>query len=267
MKLLITLLLMTLLFSCQQDETTIPKSPNRDVSGNDDLNPTPTPTPVPPPTPPPLQTEVLILQPSDLNKNDTNIVYRKMFKPVGLNETRDDHRFCHKDFKDKCVVNRQVLFQFSTTSINSSFPSELWDITKIELTANYYSVGKNQRTELLCLLNNRRCSGKAISNVIGLKVPFLKILWRNNKFWIGRDEDHVINDKFHQALLDGKLDEGIFVRQNLAIDLARFLSLPSTEIQTLVRKNEGIQFSVTDDTFVEEPILTIHFRRRLPDRN
>jgi len=67
--------------------------------------------------------------------------------------------------------------------------------------------------------------------------------------------------------LDGKLDEGIFVRQNLAIDLARFLSLPSTEIQTLVRKNEGIQFSVTDDTFVEEPILTIHFRRRLPDRN
>ncbi|MCF8060235.1 MAG: hypothetical protein K9K67_13120 [Bacteriovoracaceae bacterium] len=266
MKLLVISLFILFVSSCQKDQSPIPTNTGRDVSGNDDLSPTPTPVPAPVPTTPPLEEEVVSLQPSDLNKNDTNVVYRKMFRPIGLNEPRDDHRFCHPDYKDRCVVNRQVLFQFSTTFINENYPSELWDILKINLTANFYSVGKNQRTELLCLLNNRVCSGKAISQVIGLKVPFLKILWRNHKFWIGRDEDHVLNDKFHHELIAGAVDETIYIRENLSMDLKEFLSLATTDMQTLVRKNEGIKFSVTDDTYVEDPILTIRLRRRHPSR-
>lgn len=267
---LITLFSLLSLTSCNSDDPTIPTGPNSGVGGNDDLNPgpdpTPDPTPTPTPTPPPTEKVVIELQPSDLNKDDTTLVYRKMFKPVQLGEPRK-HRHCDDDHKDTCVVNRQVLFQFSTTSLNETYEQELWDVTKVTLKANYYSIGKNHRTELLCLLNNRLCTGKAISKIAGLNIPFIKLLWRNQKFWIGRDEDHVMNDVFHQELLSGKVNDNLFIRKDLTFDIARTFILPATDLQTLVRKNEGIHFSVTDDTFVEDPVLTIHLKRRLPSRN
>lgn len=258
-----------LLASCNSDDPIIPTGPNSDVGGNDDLNPGPVPNPTPTPTPPPPpinETVNLELLPSDLNKDDTTLVYRKMFKTVQLGENRD-HRHCDDDYKSTCIVNRQVLFQFNVEDINKNYPSELWDVTRVSLKANYYSVGKNERTELLCILNNRLCSGKAISKIAGLKIPFIKILWRNGQFWIGRDEDHVMNDIFHKALLDGEIHEKLFIRKDLTLDLSRTFNMQPPALQTLVRKSEGVHFSVTDDTYVEDPVLSVSLKRRLPSRN
>lgn len=241
------------------------------IGGNDDLNPNPgdgrddgNPDPTPTPGPPPANERVVLtLQPSDLHKDDTTIVYRSFIKPIGLNEPRD-HRDCPDNYKDQCVVNRQILFQFNTEPLNETYPQELWDVTFVELKADYYSSGEKHRTELLCILNIKLCSGKAKSKIAGIKIPFGKLLWRNSKFWRGRDDDHLVNEAFHSELLNGKVQKNFFVRKDLRMNLTRIFNLPNTEIQTLVRKNEGIQFSVTDDTYVDSPILTIGLQRRLP---
>jgi hypothetical protein len=259
--------LMTL-FSCSQDEAAIPIDPNTGIGGNDDLRPgpTPQPTPLPPPvpTPKPVENVVLTIEPSSLNKNDTTLVYRKMFNVVGLGEPRSGHRSCDSRYSEQCAVNQQILWQFSTEDINENYPQELWDVGKVEMTASYYSVGKNHRTELLCLLNNRFCSGKAISRLPRLGLPFLKILWRNHNFWTGRDEDHVRNQLFHDILLAGQDGEEFFRVSNHTLDFSRFFSMHANQVQTLVRKNDGIQMSVTDDTFVEDPILKVYLKRRVP---
>lgn len=266
MKLYVILILAVLFYSsCSQDDPVIPVDPNRSIGGNDDLQPGPgpDPTPTPEPTPAPPQTATVTLQPSSLSKGDTTLVYRKVFKVVGLNEPRE-HRNCHEQYSDKCTINQQILWQFDTSGINENYPSALWDIGKVEMTAGYYSVGKNHRTELLCLLNNKVCSGKAISKIPRLGLPFLKILWRNHKFWTGRDGDHVKNKLFHDTLLSGQINEELYVVPNHTFDFSRVFSLPATAVQTLIRKNDGVHLSVTDDTFVEDPILKVYLKRRVP---
>lgn len=262
-------ILILLVSSCSNDAPVV--TDPLAVGGNDDLNPNPVPTPLPNPIPTPGPepepiTKSFTLQPSDLHKDDTTLVYRSYIKAIGLNEPRD-HRKCPDEYNSQCVLNRQVLFQFITHDLNSNYPQELWDVTDIELKADYYSLGKKYRTELLCLLNNKLCTGKAMTKIAGLNIPFIKILWRNPSFWTGRDEDHVVNDWFHGELLKGKVLDDFFVRRDLILNLQRHLNMPTTSIQTLLRKNEGIQFTVTDDTYVENPILSIKLKRRLPDRN
>lgn len=271
-KLIFLLTLVPLLtFTSCSDESQLPIDPLA-IGGNDDLNPDPgpgdgdNPAPTPTPTPPPQNQRVTItLEPSDLNKDDTNIVYRSYIKAVGLNEPRK-HRKCPDNFKNQCVVNRQILFQFNVDEINKDYPQELWDITFIELKADYYSLGEKYRTELLCVLNNKICSGKAITKIAGIDIPFVKLLWRNPRFWRGRDENHVVSESFHAELLSGKVQKDFFIRKNLTMSLSRTFNLADTELQTLVRKNEGIQMSVTDDTYVEFPTLKIGLKRRVPER-
>lgn len=268
-----TLLPLLTLLSCSNGSD-VPVDPLA-IGGNDDLNPdpgpgdgdNPGPNPTPTPTPPPGdQTVSITLEPSDLHKDDTTIVYRSYIKAVGLNEPRK-HRNCPDNFKNQCVVNRQILFQFNVEDLNETYPQELWDITSIELKGDYYSVGEKYRTELLCILNNKVCSGKAITKIAGLNIPFVKLLWRNPRFWRSRDEDHVVSEAFHTELLNGKVQKDFFVRKGLFMNLSRTFNLANTEIQTLVRKNESIHFGVTDDTYVEFPSLKINLKRRLPGSN
>lgn len=269
MKLLVitTIISLILFSSCSQDAPVIPVDPNRSIGGNDDLRPDPNPEPTPPPptpTPPPNLTAEVTIEPSSLSKGDTTLVYRKVFKVVGLNEPRSGHRNCDDAYQDQCTVNQQILWQFNTTEVNTVYPPELWDIGRVEMTASYYSIGNNGRTELICLLNEKVCSGKSITKIPRLGLPFLKILWRNHKFWTGRDEDHVKNQLFHDLLLGGQQGENLFIVRNHTIDFTRLFSMPPTQVQTLIRKNEGIHLSVTDDTFVEEPILKVFLKRRVP---
>ncbi len=270
LSLILSTLLLLCLFSCSQDDPVIPIDPNSGIGGNNDLKPdpqpapTPTPGPGPEPTPAPIEKLVLTIEPSSLNKGDTTLVYRKMFKVVGLGEPRSGHRNCDSRYPDHCSVNQQILWQFSTQELNENYPQELWDVGKVEMTASYYSVGKNHRTELLCLLNNQVCSGKAISRIPRLGLPFLKILWRNHKFWTGRDEDHVKNQLFHETLLAGQDGEEFYRVHNHTFDFSRVFSMPANQVQTLIRKNDGIHMSVTDDTYVEDPLLKIYLQRRVP---
>lgn len=263
---------MTSLIGACSEESPNPVNMMPPVVDNDDLNPQPppsdgpSPAPGPGPTPAPPEVVTLNIDPSELNKNDTTIVYRGFIKPVGLKEPRK-HKKCPDRFENQCLINRQVLFQFNLEEINQSYPQELWDVSSIELHADYFSFGEKYRTELFCILNLKKCSGKAITKIAGLNIPFIKVLWRNPKFWRGRDEDHIMNELFHIELLNGKLHEGIYIRKGLIMDLTRTFNIPDTALQTLVRKNNNLQFTVTDDTFVEFPNLQINLRRRLPSRD
>ena len=76
-----------------------------------------------------------------------------------------------------------------------------------------------------------------------------------------------MNDKFHELLELGKVRSGLYIRNGMSLNLSNFLKLDYRQMNTLVRKNEKIEFSVTDDTYVEDPNLEVEFTRRLPRRD
>jgi hypothetical protein len=272
---LLILLVLPFFQSCKENE--LPEGTQRIVDNNDDLRPNPpgaqdppepTPGPTPLPRPNPGRATVQIL-PYDLANGELGkykSAYRKKYIPfAGLKEPAISED-CAPGFIDRCVVNRQVLFQFFTETINKKYPKETWGIKSIQLTGSFYTIAKNHKTESICMLNNKKCSGVALTKFPKFGLPLLvKLFVWEKDFWAKKTNQTMVNNHFFQLLSEGwSPEEKLFKRENLALDLTQLFALRLVDFDTLVRKNKSLIFSISDDTFVENPSLILTLESILP---
>ena len=264
---IVALLSLSFLYSCK---STQPDEPDFSGGGRDDLQPAPDPepTPIPDDPPAPPRVETWSLEGDDISKEErkeTPIPYRTWFvKTINLNQNVENKK-CVSGYEDRCVVNRQLLFQFRTEEIQEKYPTEFWSLKSARLTGSYYSVGKNNRTELLCLLNANHCSGQGI-----LKNWFGKLIWWSSKFWT-KKYDHIVKNKwFNEFLIEGyDATDKLYIRRDETVNLLDIFPVRLIDMERYVRKDKSVKFSITDDTYIEDPILHLEFieRKRYGDTN
>lgn len=260
----------------------LPPIPNDGVTNSGDLKPDPSaPTPTPPPLPgdpgnpdqpsdpgdPNPQTVNVKILPSDIDPNSVALVYRKFIKPMQLGEVTKDEDDCHPSLPHKCIWNSQVIFGYDTEYLNKDFPKELWEITNVEITASFYSLAPNKRGELFCSLDLKICSGEYTRDAVtddNSEHKQLKFFIKNPKFWVGRNKDHIVNDIFTQLLKLNQIEDHLWIVRDHTFDFGKLFNLKLNDVRTLLRKTRILSFSVSDDTYVEDPIVKVYLNRRLP---
>ncbi len=229
-------------------DPTNPDDPSDPTDPNDPTNPTP-------------QNVKLDILPSDVNPDSVTLVYRKTIDPLQLGETSDP-KDCHPSFPHKCVWNSQVIFGYSTEFLNNEYPKELWEITAIEMTVSFYTHALNKRSELFCLHNTKMCSGQLSKDDKANEEA--KLIVKNPKFWTGKDGNHVANSLFTTVLGNHRIEKELWIVKDYTFNLAKLFKLTDLQLHTLFRKESIISFSVSDDTYVEDPLVKVYLKRRLP---
>lgn len=267
-----------LVFSSCKKGGELPPIPSDGLSNSEDLKPDPNaPKPTPPPLPgdpgqpsdpgdPTPQSVKINILASDINPNSVELVYRKFIKPMQLGEVTHDEE-CHPNLTDKCIWNSQVIFGFDTEYLNKDYPKELWEITHVELTASFYSLAPNKRGELFCSLDLKVCSGAYTKDALtndSSEGKILKFFIKNPKFWVGKNKRHVVNNDFTELLKLHKIEDHLWIVRDHTFELGKLFKLPLNEVKTLMRKTHILSFSVSDDTYVEDPIIKVYLNRRLP---
>lgn len=278
-----TPLLCLLTFSSCKSGGELPPIPADRVTDSGDLQPDPSaPRPTPPslpgdggdsdqPTDPadPIPTSIKInILPSDIDPNSVNLVYRKFIKPMQLGEVTHDED-CHPGLLDKCIWNSQVIFGFDTEYLNKNYPKELWEITNVELTSSFYSLAPNKRGELFCSLNLKVCSGSYTKDALTDDTnerKRLKLFIKNPKFWVGKNKNHVLNNDFSKLLKLHQIEKHLWIVKDHTFQFGKLFRLGANDVKTLMRKIRILSFSVTDDTYVEDPIIKVYLNRRLPNQ-
>ncbi len=264
------------LTSCNQGSGELPPIPSDVIRDTDDLNTNPDtdqdtpddtvdprlppdnptdPTNPNDPNQPPQQSAVLKILPSDVNPDSVTLVYRKTIEPLQLGETSDP-KDCHPSFPTKCVWNSQVIFGYSTDFLNNEYPKEVWEIAAVEMTVSFYTHALNKRSELFCLHNTKMCSGQ-IGKDDG------KFIVKNPKFWTGKDGNHVANALFTAVMGRNRLEESLWIVHDYTFSLGKMFKLSDNDLRILFRKKDIVSFSVSDDTYVEDPIIKVYLNRRV----
>lgn len=189
-----------------------------------------------------------------------NLVYKKIVKTIELGNTVKS-KSCPDGHDHHCVKDRQVVFQFDLTNVD--LPDNKYKLEDAEILGDYYSIGKNYRTELLCLLNSNVCSGKGILKFPKIGLSFLvKMLWWNSAFWVNDYNQMVPTTLFQDTLDSGwNPNENIFIRENQLFSLKDLYNWPSENLQHLLDRHKKWNFVISDDTFVDRPLLRLRFQR------
>ena len=265
--LLMAIIALSNLSSCNKGGD-IPPIPDDAIRNTDDLKPEPdrdtgpVPTdpsqPEPPTTPPPTGPTQAVqrISPSDVNPDDVILVYRKMIDPMQLGQISDSRK-CHPALPSKCIWNSQVIFGYQTDDLNKNYPKELWEITHIEFTSSFYSLAIKKRDELLCMHNIKMCSGE-------LGKDDDKFIVKNPKFWNGDNDDHIVDNQFTNLLRAHQIEDDLWIVKDHTFDLGKLFRLDIYALRRLFRKNDFISFSVSDDTYVEDPEIKVYLQRRKP---
>jgi len=263
-KLMVLFTLSILVVACGNPHISEEPTIGNSTSGNTPVEPVPQDPNWPPTDPNQPPQYVLIEVPAHAVTSDEakqmNLIYKKIVKTIELGDTVKT-KSCPKGHDHHCVKNRQVVFQFDLTKID--LPDNQYKIQDAELVADYYSIGKNYRTELLCLLNSNVCSGKGILKIPRIGLSFLvKMLWWNSAFWVN-DYDQMVPTTLFQDTLDSGWDdnENIFIRENQAFSLKDLFAWPVENLGHLLDRHKKWNFSISDDTFVDRPILKLRFQR------
>ncbi|MDC1175588.1 hypothetical protein OAT67_09325, partial [Bacteriovoracaceae bacterium] len=184
--------------------------------------------------------------------------YKKgIVKHLSLGESRKG-KWCAKNFKNRCVKNRQVHFAFDLDEVPYLLDGQ-YRVVKSEIQASYYSIGKNYKTEMLCFLNINRCSGRSIIKIPRLGLSFLiKMLWWDKKFWENGYDAVVSNDWFHSQMMNTWSDEEeLYLMENSSLAMSSLFNLHSDELTDIFKSERSLVFTVTDDTFVEDPKIKL----------
>ncbi len=265
----LSLFILTGLTGCSNKDEGFPEAsiPSR---GDNDLKPDPSDPndpndPVPPPQP--RETGFMTFEPEDLSKDelkDLQAPYKNFWvKRWNINKT-DDNRKCSDSYKDRCIHNKQVIVQFDLDEIKNQFPPQKWTIVYAKLQASYYSLKKNHRTELLCFLNAKRCSGQVVERIPNIGLGFIaRFFWWDKDFWKEGPDSVIANNYFHNLLNENyKEEDEIFILKESILDVSNVFDINLEKMQTIFRKQEKIQFAVADDTFIESPKLELKFKKK-----
>lgn len=255
MKILMQVLLLGCLLVVSCGNPHVVEDPKRDdiVNGNDPINPGPNDPPKPPPRP---QKVVINLDARPVEGDDLSglkIPYKKwLVKTINLGENRKG-KWCAKNFKNECVKNRQVQFSFDLDEVPYLLDGD-YRVVKANLKGSFYSIGKNYKTELLCLLNINRCSGRSIIRIPKFGMSFLvKMLWWDKKFWKDGHDKVVINDWFHTQMMSTWDDEEkLYLMEDWSLPLSSLFGMRSEHLTELFQSERPLTFTVTDDTYVKD---------------
>lgn len=257
------LLALLLSFSCGNPHIT-EELPGGSLSGNRPVEPEPQ-DPNWPPTNPEEPPEKVLIEVdaramSESEIKEQSLVYKNMLKSISLGESVK-YKKCPDGHEHHCIKDRQVVFQFDLSNI--ALPNNNYRIKDAILVADYYSIGKNFRTELLCLLNTKTCSGRGIIKIPRLGLSFLvKMLWWNKTFWTRSYEETVVTTKFHDDLEKGWIeDENIFILEDHSLSLQTLFNWPNDNLNHLIKTHKKWNFSVTDDTYIDRPKMQLRFER------
>ncbi|GAB4419184.1 MAG: hypothetical protein OHK0056_29140 [Bacteriovoracaceae bacterium] len=262
-KLITILIFLCFLSACGNPHIT-EDLPGDSLSGTTPVEPIPQTPNWPPPNPeePPQHVLVEVTGQSaiDSDINQLNLVYSKVLKPIGLGETVKSKQ-CPKGHEHHCIKDRQVVFQFDLNS--AQMPGNNYRIKEAILVGDFYSIGKNFRTELLCLLNTKTCSGRGIIKIPRLGLSFMvKMLWWNKKFWDRTYDETVVTTHFHDQLEKGfNQDEEIYILEDFSFSLDELFNWHKDNINHLYQNHKVWNFSITDDTFIDRPKLQLRFER------
>lgn len=231
------------------------------VSGKDPIGDNPTPDPTPTPPPPRPQRIVIELEGRRTNSDDLDglrIPYKKgLVKTISLGDNRKG-KWCADNYKDQCVKNRQVQFSFDLDEIPYLLDGQ-YRVVKSEVQGSFYSIGKNYKTELICLLNIKKCSGRSIIRIPKLGLSFLiKMLWWDKKFWKEGHDSVVANDWFHTQMMGTwNDDEKLFLMEDWSFRMSSLFNLHNDELNEVFKSERPLVFTVTDDTYVESPKIKL----------
>ena len=233
------------------------QNPDNPDNSGDTNDPTDPDTPTQPTDPRP-QSAIQRILPSDVNPDDVILVYRKSIDPMQLGQVTDSRK-CHPVFPHKCIWNSQVIFGYDTTILNQDYPKELWEITSVEITTSLYTLAIDKRDEFFCIHNLKLCSGE-----LNKDDDNQKFIVKNPKFWNGDNDDHMTNNIFTNVLRAHQIEDELWIVRDHSFDIAKLYNLSTLNLRTLFRKNNFISFSISDDTYVEDPIIKVYLNRRLP---
>lgn len=259
----ICVLLMTLGLGACGKNPHIVDAIGSEIGGNDPINPGPTPTPDPddpPPPPPPSAKEITLgardYDPSSGERVAVALPYKlKKVKHIGFGRSQSGI-MCRLFGNESCTRNRQVLFAFDIPEIG-----EIRKIHDVRLQANFVTYGLSFDTELLCLNNLTTCSGNGIKKIplLGLE-KYVKKKWWDENYWSAGYDDVVRNDFFHRAIKSAQpinaLTRVTGVRD---FSLRQLFDLGDQDLINLLRQEETLWFTVTDDTFVMSPTLVVYY--------
>lgn len=181
----------------------------------------------------------------------------KIVKKIALGESRKTKK-CPDAFKKKCVKNRQVSFNFNLKELSSFDPFDT-KVVDINLTGTFYSIGKNHRTELLCILQIKRCSGRSIIKLPGIGLGFLvKMIWWDKEFWADGYEKVIRSTLFHDELNNSYNEEaGLYIMEKKTFSLKDLLAYRAGLLHQVIIENDNLTFTVADDTFAEQLSLDV----------
>ncbi len=165
--------------------------------------------------------------------------------------------------KGECVKNRQVFFETDTNAYRSAINQGM-KLKSLHLQMDFTSFIYHFETEMLCLLNDPRCSGQAVG--MNFKEPLRslkKLKYWNKKFFGSRGiegEDIIKTTNFMWRINDF-WDEG--AKKNHSdgeyFNLITLLDYSADEFSSLMMKDDTLQFMIGDDTYVQNVKLIAVF--------
>lgn len=194
-----------------------------------------------------------------ISKNDLKnlkLPYKKKtVKPVPMG-TAVKSKDCPSKHKQHCSKNRQVLVAFDLDDVTKHLDD--YYISDIQLGGDFYSIGKNYRTELICLLHKKACSGRGIVKLPGWGLPWIvKMAWWEKGFWKEGYEKVVKTQNFHHLLESSwNEDEGLYMMEGANLKFNRLFGYNHDDLTSMTRNQNRFVMTVTDDTFLQNAKLT-----------
>lgn len=207
-----------------------------------------------PPDPPDARKIIVEVDGYGIRKGDLNglkLPYKKKtVKVVPMGKTNKS-KDCPKKHRHHCVKNRQVLVAFDLAEVTQHL--DKFYVSDIQLMGDFYSIGKNYRTELICLLHKKACSGRGIVKLPGWGLPWIvKMAWWEKKFWKAGYENVVKTQNFHHILEESfNKDEGLYMLEGANLKFNRLFGYNKDDMTSMTKGQTRFVLAITDDTYVQ----------------
>lgn len=180
---------------------------------------------------------------------------KKTVKPVPMGTTVKS-KDCPSKHKHHCSKNRQVLVAFDLAEVTKHL--EDYYVSDIQIGGDFYSIGKNFRTELICLLHKKTCSGRGIIKLPGWGLPWIvKMAWWEKSFWKEGYENVVKTQNFHHLLkASWNEDEKLFMMEGARLKFNRLFGYNRDDLTSITKNQNRFVIAVTDDTYLQNAKLT-----------
>ncbi len=239
-----------------------PNDPNdpSDPSDPNDPIPLPPPTNDPLPSPDPGGSDTVLKIKAHENKPSWKERPYKVIPRITYERSRLA-AWCLFRQKGECVKNRQLFFKIETEQIKELISQK--HIKSIHLKLDFSTFIYHFNTEIICLMNNKRCSGQAVG--MNFKEPLKSITkfkyW--NKDFLDLNESNIKTSNFMWKI-NNTWDEGAKKshEKDSFMNLLTYFQMSVSDWEDIINNDEYIEFMIGDDTYIENAELVIVFKEQ-----